>query len=70
MSVWEPFLWLVLIVMGVRWLARRRSRSPGSGRLPNVPDAPTDATPLIRPRLDDNGLGTYTLVIPGTERDL
>jgi hypothetical protein len=40
-----------------------------SGDLPEVGDAPADAEPVIRPRLDDNGLATYTLVVPRDGED-
>lgn len=62
--MWEPFLWLALIVAAWRGLTRRRSRSSAFGPLASVGDAPSDAAPVIRPRLDDNGLATYSLVIP------
>jgi hypothetical protein len=62
--MWEPFLWLALIVGGWRWLTRRRSGSSAFGPLTSVGDAPSDAEPLIRPRLDDNGLATYSMVVP------
>jgi hypothetical protein len=39
LRMWEPILWLALLVAAWRWL-------------------------LVRPGLDDNGLGTYTMVIP------
>jgi hypothetical protein len=63
--MWEPFLWLALIVAAWRWVTRRRSDSNAFGPVASVGDAPPDAEPLIRPRLDDNGLGTYSMVVPG-----
>lgn len=63
--MWEPFLWLALAVAAWRWVARDRRQGQGfAGPLPDVGDAPADAEPMIRPRLDDNGLATYTMVIP------
>jgi hypothetical protein len=62
--MWEPFLWLALIVAAWRWVRRRRSGSNAFGPLASVGDAPSDAEPLIRPRLDDNGLATYSMVVP------
>jgi hypothetical protein len=67
--MWEPFLWLALLVMALRWLRHPTARTWASGPLPDVPDAPADAEPLFRPRLDDNGLATYTMVIPGDRDD-
>jgi hypothetical protein len=62
--MWEPFLWLALLVAALRWLRHPTAGAWASGNLPDVPDAPGDAEPLIRPRLDDNGLATYTMVVP------
>jgi hypothetical protein len=61
--MWEPVLWLVLIVAAVRWLTRPH-RGPAPDPLPEVGDAPADAEPMLEPRLDDNGLATYTMVVP------
>lgn len=60
--MWEPFLWLALAVAVWRWL--RHPHGPSTRPLPNVGDAPAGAEPLIRPRLDDNGLATYSMVVP------
>ena len=49
---------------GFRWLRHPTAGAWTSGPLPDVPDAPADAEPVIQPRLDDNGLATYTMVIP------
>jgi hypothetical protein len=62
-AVWEPFLWIALLVAAWRWLGHRRSR-PTLGPMPNVGDAPPDAEPMIRPRLDDNGLATFSFAFP------
>lgn len=62
--MWEPFLWLALIVAAWRWLTRRPSTNV-TGPLADVGDAPSDAEPVMRPRLDDNGLATYSVVVPG-----
>jgi len=62
--MWEPFLWLALLVAGWRWLTRRRAGSSITGPLPNVADAPSNAEPMTQPRLDDNGLATYSMVLP------
>lgn len=59
--MWEPFLWLALLVTAWRWLTRRRSPAP-SGPLPDIGDAPPQAQPIVRLRLDDNGLATYSMV--------
>lgn len=67
--MWEPFLWLALIVAAWRWLTRRRSRTSAFGPGPSVGNAPPDAEPVIRPRLDDNGLATYSMVIPQDRAD-
>jgi hypothetical protein len=61
--MWEPFLWIALLVTAWRWLTHRRSR-PTLGPMPNVGDAPPGAEPMIRPRLDDNGLATYSFAFP------
>lgn len=60
--MWEPVLLIALIAAAVRWL--RRPHGPATTPLPEVGDAPADAEPLIRPRLDDNGLGTYSMFAP------
>lgn len=62
--MWEPFLWLALLVAAWRWLTRRPVARRPSGPLPDVGNAPLDAEPVVRPRLDDNGLATYSMVIP------
>jgi hypothetical protein len=62
--MWEPFLWLALIVGAWRLVTRRRSGRNAFGPLASVGDAPSDAEPMNRPRLDDNGLATYTMVVP------
>lgn len=61
--MWEPFLWLALLVAALRWL-RHPHTAWQTGDMPDVADAPADATPLARPRLEDNGLGTYSMVLP------
>ena len=60
----EPFLWLALLVAAWRWLRRPTHTEWETGNLPDVADAAADAEPIVRPRLDDNGLATYTMVIP------
>lgn len=62
--MWEPFLWLALLVAAWRWLRQPAHADWETGRLPDIADAPADAEPIVRPRLDDNGLATYTMVIP------
>ena len=65
-GMWEPFLLLALLVAAWRRLRRRPTRSV-LGPLPAVGDAPANAEPIIHPRLDDNGLATYSMVFPGTQ---
>jgi hypothetical protein len=60
--MWEPILWLALAIWVVRWL--RHPHGPATSPLPDVGDAPADAEPVIRPRLDDTGLATYSMVVP------
>jgi hypothetical protein len=69
--MWEPVLWLALLVAALRWLRGPTAGAFTSGDLPDIGDAPADAEPVFRPRLDDNGLGTYTMVVPreGEERE-
>jgi hypothetical protein len=62
--MWEPFLWLALIVAAWRWFRHPTAHTFASNDLPDVANAPADAEPVIRPRLDDNGLATYTMVVP------
>lgn len=62
--MWEPFLWLALLVAAWRWLRTPTHTGWETGNLPDVADAPPDAEPMVQPRLDDNGLATYTMVIP------
>jgi hypothetical protein len=65
----ESFLFLALIVVAAwRWLRQPSTAAWASGPLADVGDAPADAEPMFRPRLDDNGLGTYTMVVPGLGR--
>lgn len=66
--MWEPFLWLALVVAAWRWLTRRRGRIAASGPMPDVDNAPMHAEPMLTPRLDDNGLVTYSMVLPGRPR--
>lgn len=65
--MWEPFLWLALLASAWRWLTRRRDARP-IAPIPDVGDAPVHAEPVLRPRLDDNGLVTYSMVVPGRPR--
>ncbi len=66
--MWEPFLWLALLVAGWRWMTRRRAERSHAGPLLDVADAPPDAEPVFRPRLDDNGLATYSTFVPDPAR--
>lgn len=66
---WLPFLVLALVVMGLRRLRRERGRRRlFAGPLPDIADAPPDAQPMLTPRLDDNGLATFTMVVPRSRR--
>jgi hypothetical protein len=67
--MWEPFLWLALLVAGIRWVMRRGWLRRAAGPLPDVADAPRDAEPIVRPLLEDNGLVTYAMVFPGDPDD-
>jgi hypothetical protein len=62
--MWEPILWLALLVAAWRWLRQPAHVEWETGKLPDIADAPGHAEPIVRPGLDDNGLGTYTMVIP------
>lgn len=66
--MWEPFLWLALLVAGYRRLTQRRAGSRTTGPLTNVGDAPPSAQPVTQPRFDDNGLATYSMVLPNDLR--
>lgn len=66
-GMWEPFLWLALLVSAWRWLIRRRGARQ-MAPMPDVGDAPAHAEPVLRPRLDDNGLVTYSMVVPDRPR--
>lgn len=50
---------VVLLIVGLRKIGTSRTRS--RGRLQDVGDAPPSAEPIATPRLDDIGLGTYSL---------
>jgi len=67
---WEMILSAGLLVLlfawGVRQLQRPRSRS---GSLPDVGQPPRDAKPMIEPRLQDIGFGTYELPLPGSTEE-
>lgn len=65
--MWEPFLWLALFVRGWRWLTSR-GRSRPIGPFPDIGDAPAHAEPMVATRLDDNGLATYSIVLPQRPR--
>ena len=67
--MWEPVLWLALLVAAVRWLTHPHRVGPATEPMPEIGDAPADAEPLIRPRLDDTGLATYTMVIPRDDEE-
>lgn len=60
----SSFLLLALLIMGWRWWRTVRKRSPFGGTLPDVGDAPSDAEPMFRPQLDDNGLATFSSLLP------
>jgi hypothetical protein len=52
---------LVVALVVAAWrFGHRRSRSE-TGAMPIVGDAPADADPIASPRLNDDGLGTYSL---------
>ena len=55
----------VALVVGVWLLARQRTHGR-RGPLPNVVDAPPSAEPIAPLRMNDNGLGTYSLDLPAT----
>jgi hypothetical protein len=55
---------LVVALIVYAWRALRRTRGTWSGPIANVGDAPPDAEPIARPRLNDDGLATYSLHIP------
>ena len=61
--MWEPFLVIALLVTAWRWLTSRRARQ-ALGPLRSVGSAPASAEPILRARLDDNGLATYSLRPP------
>ena len=50
---------MVAALIVYAWRAMRRTRGAWSGPIANVGDAPPDAEPIARPRLNDDGLGTY-----------
>jgi len=56
---------VVALVVGVWQLVRRRTPRR-SEPFPNVVDAPPSAEPIAPLRLNDNGLGTYSLDVPAT----
>lgn len=47
------------------WQVLHWRRRANVGALPEVGDAPPGAEPIAAPRLDDNGLGAYSLELPG-----
>jgi hypothetical protein len=55
-------LGVALIVGAVR--AWRRLRGSWSGPIPDVPNAPRDASPIGGARYNDDGLATFSVVMP------
>ena len=55
---------LVVALVVFAWRVGRRRSRDGAGTLPSVSDAPPGADPITTPRLNDNGLGTYSLNLP------
>lgn len=67
--VWELTPALVFTVLVIATALRTKPRWFRTGGLPSVGDAPPSATPVAWPRLDDNGLGTYSLDLPRESGD-
>jgi hypothetical protein len=68
---WEMILSAGLLVLLIAWRARRLQRPrPRSGSLPDVGQPPRDAKPMIEPRLQDIGFGTYELPLPGPAEEM
>jgi hypothetical protein len=60
-----PVIPAVLLIV-YAWRAVRRTRGSWSGPLPDIGEAPPDAEPIVRPRLNDDGLVTFSLdLTPG-----
>ncbi len=51
----------VAALMIYAWRAMRRTRGAWSGPIEDVGEAPPDAEPIGRPRLNDDGTGTFRL---------
>jgi len=62
--MWDLTAALVVALAVAAWrFGRRRSRSQ-TGAMQSVGDAPPHAEPITWPRLNDNGVGTYSLDLP------
>jgi hypothetical protein len=54
-------LFTVAALVIYAWRAIRRTRGDWSGPIADVAEAPPDAEPIGRPRLNDDGLATFRL---------
>ena len=52
----------------MKWLFRRRQPSTADD-LPDVGQPPEDAEPMVEPRLQDIGSGSYELPLPDDDTD-
>lgn len=59
-------LFLILALVKAAWRFAHRERPLTRGPLPEVGDAPASATAIASPRLNDDGLATYSLDLPRT----
>jgi hypothetical protein len=58
---WEVSAAFVVAIAIAAWRAFRRRGGSEWGPMREVADAPSDALPIASPRLNDDGLGTYSL---------
>lgn len=62
-----PAVGIALIVVG--WLFRRRQSPSTLDAMPEVGQPPADAEPMVEPRLQDIGSGSYELPLPDDATD-
>jgi hypothetical protein len=67
--------WNVIIAVGavalivVGWISRRRRPPSSLDGIPHVGQPPADARPIVEPRLEDIGWGSYELPLPENGAD-
>lgn len=67
---WEMIVTgVALVLLLAAWFFQRRRSLSMVGTMPEVGQPPADATPMVEPRLQDIGSGTYELPLSGPATD-